>query len=204
VYVSDPVDKPIVGGSTPVPLRLIVCGLPAPDDVIVIAPVRVPVVVGVNVTVTVQLAFCANVVVQLLVWLKSPVAGEIAIVETLPLFAVSVTDCDALVVFVTWFVYVSDPELSPRAGGNTPVPLNEIVCGLPKPVDVTVIEPVRVPAAVGVKVTVMVQVPPWAIVAGQLFVCPKSPVAAETDIAPTPPLFAVSVTVCDGLVVFVI
>jgi hypothetical protein len=104
VYVSDPVDKPSAGGNTPVPLRLIVCGLPAPDDVIVIAPVRVPVVVGVNVTVTVQDAFCANVAAQLFVWLKSPVAGETAIVETLPLFAVSVTDCDALVVFVIWLV----------------------------------------------------------------------------------------------------
>jgi hypothetical protein len=80
---------------------LIVCGLPAPDDEIVIAPVRVPVAVGVNVTVTVQVAFCASVAVQLFVWLKSPVAGEIAIVETPPLFAVSVTLCDVLVVFVT-------------------------------------------------------------------------------------------------------
>jgi hypothetical protein len=95
------VDKPSAGGRTPVPLRLIVCGLPAPDDVIVIAPVRVPVAVGVNVTVTVQVVFCASVAAQLFVWLKSPVAAEIAIVETLPLFAVRVTLCDALVVFVT-------------------------------------------------------------------------------------------------------
>jgi hypothetical protein len=84
-----------------VPLKLIVCGLPAPEELIVISPVRVPVAVGVNVTVTVQVAFCARVAVQLFVWPKSPVAAEIAIVETLPLFAVSVTLCDALVVFVT-------------------------------------------------------------------------------------------------------
>ena len=61
---------------------------------------QLPVAVGVNVTVTVQVAFCASVAAQLFVWLKSPVAAEIAIVETLPLFAVSVTVCDALVVFV--------------------------------------------------------------------------------------------------------
>jgi hypothetical protein len=67
VYVKVPLDKPNAGGKTPVPLRLIVCGLPAPDDVIVIVPVRVPVAVGVNVTVTVQVAFCASVAVQLLV-----------------------------------------------------------------------------------------------------------------------------------------
>jgi hypothetical protein len=84
-----------------VPLKLIACGLPAPDDVIVIAPVRVPVAVGVNVTVMVQVAFCASVAAQLFVWLKSPVAAETEIVETPPLFAVRVTVCDVLAVFVT-------------------------------------------------------------------------------------------------------
>jgi len=67
---------------------------------IVMAPVRVPAAVGVNVTVTVQVAFCANVAVQSLVWLKSPVAEGIEMPVTFPLFAVSVTVCDALVVFV--------------------------------------------------------------------------------------------------------
>jgi hypothetical protein len=65
------------------------------------APVLVPVAVGVNVTVTVQVAFCASVAVQLFVWLKSPVAAETAILLRPPLFAVSVTVCEALVVFVT-------------------------------------------------------------------------------------------------------
>jgi hypothetical protein len=92
--------NPSTGGNTPVPLRLIVCGLPAPDDVIVIAPVRVPVVVGVNVTVTVQALFCARVAVQLVVRLKSPVAAEITMLLTAPLFAVRVTLCDVLVVLV--------------------------------------------------------------------------------------------------------
>ena len=69
--------------------------------VIVIAPVRVPATVGVNVTVTVQVAFCASVAAQLFVWLKSPVAAETAMLLMPPLFAVSVTVCEALVVFVT-------------------------------------------------------------------------------------------------------
>jgi hypothetical protein len=84
-----------------VPLKLIVCGLPFPEDVIVIAPVRVPVAVGVNVTVTVHVLFCASVAAQLLLWLKSPLAAETAMLPMLPLFAVSVTVCPALVVFVT-------------------------------------------------------------------------------------------------------
>jgi len=49
--------SPRAGGSTPVPLKVIVCGLPAPDEVIVIAPVRVPAATGVNVTVIVHVAF---------------------------------------------------------------------------------------------------------------------------------------------------
>jgi hypothetical protein len=37
-----------------VPLRFTVCGLPAPDEVMLNEPVRVPTTVGVNVTDTVQ------------------------------------------------------------------------------------------------------------------------------------------------------
>ena len=53
---------------------------------------------------------------------------------------------------------VSELDVSPRAGGSTPVPLKVIVCGLPAPDEVIVIAPVRVPAATGVKVTVIVHV----------------------------------------------
>jgi hypothetical protein len=84
-----------------VPLKLIDCGLPEPDDVTVIDPVRVPAAVGVNVTVMLHVLFCASVAVQLFVWLKSPVAAETEIPLTPPLFAVTVMDCDELVVFVT-------------------------------------------------------------------------------------------------------
>jgi hypothetical protein len=202
-YVSELDVNPSAGGRTPVPLKLMVCGLPVPEDVTVIAPVRVPAAVGVNVTVIVQVALCASVVRQLFVWLKSPVAAETAMLFTAPLFAVRVTVCDPLVVFVIWFVYVNVPVDKPSAGGNTPVPLKLIVCGLPAPEDVTVIAPVRAPATVGVNVTVTVQVAFCASVAAQLFVWLKSPVAAETAIVLIPPLFAVSVTVCDALVVFV-
>ena len=52
-----------------------------------IAPVRVPVVVGVNVTVSVQLPPAANVLVQLLVWAKSPVAAPMeSVVDAVPVF----------------------------------------------------------------------------------------------------------------------
>jgi hypothetical protein len=204
VYVRVLDVSPRTGARTPVPLKLIVCGLPAPEDVTVIAPVRVPAAAGVNVTVIVQVLFCASVVVQVVVRLKSPVAAEMAILLTPPLFAVSVTVCDALVVFVFWLANISELEVSPNVGGSTPVPLKLTVCGLPVPEDVTVIAPVRVPAAVGVKVTVIEQVTFCANVAVQLFVWLKSPVAAETAMLFTAPLLAVSVTDCEALVVFVI
>jgi hypothetical protein len=56
-----------------------------------------------------------------------------------------------------------------------------MVCGLPPALSVTVTVPARAPTAVGVKVTLIVQFPAAASVAGltgQLFVCAKSPEAA--------------------------
>jgi hypothetical protein len=100
VYVNVLDVRPSTGAKTPGPLKLMVWGLPAPDEVTVIAPVRVPAAVGVNVTVIVQVLFWARVAVHVVVRLKSPVAAEIAILLTPPLFAVSVTVCDALVVLV--------------------------------------------------------------------------------------------------------
>jgi hypothetical protein len=180
------------------------CGLPKPVEVTVIAPVRVPAAVGVKVTVMVQVPPCASVAGQLFVCPKSPVAAETDMLATPPLFAVSVTVCDALVVFVIWFMNVSELDgVAPSAAGITPVPLRLTVCGLLAPDEVIVIAPVRVPAAVGVNVTVIVQVAFCASVAVQLVVRPKSPVAAETTMLFILPLFAVRVTVCDALVVFV-
>jgi hypothetical protein len=67
-----------------------------------------------------------------------------------------------------------------------------------------VIAPVRVPAAVGLKATVIVHVLFRANVAAQVVVLLKSPVAAEIEIPLIAPLLAVSVTVCPGLVVPVV
>jgi hypothetical protein len=65
--------------------------------------------------------------------------------------------------------------------GGTPLPVSVTVCGLPEALSVSVSVPVRAPLAVGVNVTLIVQLPPAAIVegeSGQLFVCAKSPVLA--------------------------
>jgi hypothetical protein len=65
----------------PVPERLTVCGLLFPLSVIVSVPVRVPTMVGVNVTLIVHLAPAANEVPQLLVWAKSPVVEMLLMVS---------------------------------------------------------------------------------------------------------------------------
>jgi hypothetical protein len=61
-----------VACKTPVPVSETVWGLVLALSVIVRVPVRAPVVVGVKVTLTVQVAPGASVVPQVFVWAKSP------------------------------------------------------------------------------------------------------------------------------------
>jgi len=57
------------GGSVPVPVRVIVCGLPVALSVTVTDAVRVPVAVGVKVTLIVQVPlFAGTELPQVLVW----------------------------------------------------------------------------------------------------------------------------------------
>ena len=62
--------------------------------------------------------------------------------------------------------------------GVVPVPLSETVCDEPLALSVTVSVPVRVPLAVGVKVTEMMQLAPPATLEPQELVSAKSPEAA--------------------------
>lgn len=83
----------------------------------------------------------------------------------------------------------------------SPPPLKATVCGEPVTLSVIVTVPVRVPAAVGVKVTEIVQLPPAATLDPQFCVSAKSTdaVMEVTDRAAVPGL--VSVTVWAALVV---
>lgn len=81
----------------PVPLKLTVCGLPLALSVIVMAPVRVPVAVGVNVTLITQGVVGVRELGHELA-AKSPLVTMLEIERlAVPLF-VRVTLCDALVV----------------------------------------------------------------------------------------------------------
>src|SRR2546429_7618317 len=89
-------------GALPVPDGLPVCGLPAALSVMVIAPVRVPVAVGVKVTLMAQLAPAATDVPQVLVCMKSPLATMLVTLSATVPVLVSVTDCATLVVLRFW------------------------------------------------------------------------------------------------------
>ena len=92
--------------------------------------------------------------------------------------------------------------------GGAKFPSRGTVCGLPAALLLIITVPLRVPVAVGVKVTLKAQLAPGASVAGsvpQVFVWAKSPLLVPTIVIPVmvkvpSPLF-VSVTVCGGLVV---
>ncbi len=85
----------------PMPVSPTACGLPAALSVIVTSPVRLPVVVGVKVTLIVQLAAGATVPPQVFVRSKSPLATMLVMVNRALPALVKVTDCGGLVVPTT-------------------------------------------------------------------------------------------------------
>jgi hypothetical protein len=86
----------IASGVVTVPLKLTVCWLPVtPPELSVTAnvPVRVPVAVGVKVTLMVQLPPAFRLLPQLLIWEreKSPVTDQLVMVRATPPVLPSVT-----------------------------------------------------------------------------------------------------------------
>ena len=87
---------------------------------------------------------------------------------------------------------------------SMPIPVSPAEWGLPGPSSVMVSVALRAPAAVGLKVTLKVQLAPAASVAGnapQVFVWAKSPLVAMALIVSGALPLLVSVTVCAALVV---
>src|SRR5580692_4228285 len=77
----------VIVKSVPVPVSGSDCGLPLASSVTVIAPLRAPVVVGVNVTLIEQDMVAASVAPQVFVSAKSPeLAMDMIFRVTLPLF----------------------------------------------------------------------------------------------------------------------
>ena len=76
----------------------------------------------------------------------------------------------ALVVPTSWLANVRLAGDSPTAGA-IPLPLRATVCGLPLALSVTDRVPVRVPVAVGLKFTLILQLAPAPKLPPQLVVC---------------------------------
>src|SRR5208282_288314 len=160
--------------AVPTPERLTLWELLWIPLMMVSEPLRFPVAVGVNTTLIVQAALAASVLGQLLVWAKSP---EVWMLErfkvALPVF-VSDTGCTTLDwLSVTFPNATVLGDTASRAA--TPVPDSVTECGLPAALSETVRLPLRVPSAVGVKTTVIVQAAPADRVLEQLLVWLKSP-----------------------------
>ena len=160
-------------GAKPTPARLTSCCAP-PKLLSLIARVAVRLngAVGVKVTLMTQLALVARVaglMGQLLVGAKSPLLVPVVVMllivsGALPVFE-SVTACGVLGVPTCWlgkFTLVGDT----LATGARPVPLRLSVAGPPLMLPLTSSVAVRVNGAVGVKITLMVQLAVTARVAG--------------------------------------
>ena len=149
-------------------------------------PLLVPVAVGTNVALIVHVTPMARVEGlrgQLLVWAKSPLAAMALKVKVAVPVLVTVMDLAALFVPTTWLAKESDVgEKAIAPVPPTPVKLS--VWGLPEALSLTESVALLVPVAVGVKVTLMVQVWPTGTAAVQLFVGTKSPLFVPVIVTP--------------------
>lgn len=167
-------------GYLPVPVRVEICGLPGALSLTDKVPVAAPVCVGVKTTLNVHLDLAARLDEQVVVeTLKGPVVEALMPVkDTVPRLS-SVNVFAALDVPTAVFGKFADAGVSLAA--TPPVPERATVCGLPGALSVIVKVPVRVPEAVGVKVTSILQFFPAASVLPQGFVLAvkaKSPLVA--------------------------
>lgn len=191
----------------PVPLRVTTCGLAGSESATLSEAVRVPAAAGVKVTLTVQECDPAKLVPQVFVCVKSeafvPVKVRLLIVIAEVLAFVTVTVCEELGEPTFVEGKVSDTGATLMAA--VPVPVKDTVCGVPVALSATLMEALRAPRAVGLNVTVMVQLAPAASEVVQVVVRVKSaefvPVTVIVEIAtlPRPVFFTVIVWVALGL-----
>jgi hypothetical protein len=159
----------VTAGATPVPVKATVCGLPLALSFTVSVPVLVPVAVGVKVTSIAQLAPAATLAPHVLVCANSPLIPILPIVSAVLPVLLRLIACAALLVPTNWFP--NDRGLGDRVTVDaTPVPVKATVCGLPLALSAIVRVPLRAPAAVGVKVTLIAQLAPAATPVPQVLV----------------------------------
>jgi hypothetical protein len=154
------------GGIVPEPLKAAVCGDPVALSATETVAAKLAAELGVNVTEIVQDAPAASVAPQVLVSAKSlgfvpPIVMPEMFSTALPVFD-SVSGCALVVTPVATLPKLSvvGESVAVGAAAAVPVPWSVIVDGLAFALLATLIEPVCALAAVGVNVTVNVQVSP--------------------------------------------
>ena len=190
----------LTAGAVPVPVSATVCGEPDALSVKLTAADSAPVAVGLNPTVMMQLAAAARLAPQVLVCEK-----ELALVPVieipLPLRLSAPVPVFLSVIFCAVApVLIKVPENESEVGdkltaGAVPVPLRVTFCGEPVALSAMRIVAVSVPAAAGVKVTVMAQLAPAPRLALQLFTCENEPAPVPEMPMPWPVPLKVSVAV---------
>jgi hypothetical protein len=146
-------------GLVPVPVRVTVCGLPVALSEMVTVAVRLPTAAGVKITLIVQLPCTASELPQVDVSGKSEALAPVTAMllkfkVALPLL-VMVTVWAAALVPTDWLPKVRMLAERPTAA-DKPVPVKFTVWGLPVALSVNTTDAVRVPAALGVNVTLRV------------------------------------------------
>lgn len=196
-----------MGKIGPLPVKMTDCGLLAALSVNWTDAVLDPEAVGAKVTRTEQFAPAARLKPQVLVWAKSPLlvpAIEMLPIDNCPVpLLVRVTDWAELVVPTICPEKISPVGESVTIGlrGTMPVPVSANVCGLPEALSVTDNVPVRAPTALGVNVTLMVQLVPAARLMPQVSVSAKSPVAVMLVMLADPLPVLVAVATWTALVI---
>jgi len=186
--VSDVGERVADGAVMPVPDSGTVRGLPVPLSVMVSVALLVPVEVGAKVTDIVHDAPAASDGPQRLAsenWpgLVPPSAAPL-IVSVVEPPLVRVTTRGALAVLTAWFPNASDVGETVTGPLLLPLPESGTVCGLPGALLAMLSVAERVPAAVGVKVTVIVHEAPAASVDPQVVVRAKSPALVPVMLVP--------------------
>ena len=168
----------------PVPVKLTFCMLPGTlplSSVTTSVALRLPAAAGLKVTLIEQLALAASVLPQVLAdsaksEALAPVTPRLAMFKVAFPVLFKMTAKGALVVVTGWFPKAKLlGERPATAAALVPVPVRLMICWLSLALSATITEAVRVPAELGVNVTVMAQLLPAATEALQVVVSEKSP-----------------------------
>src|SRR5947199_81298 len=140
---------------------------------------RSPAEEGVNVTELVQLPSVVTIVPRALICTIFPYStlfrSIVVMLRAVLPGLLKVMVWAALVVATFWLANVRLDGESDACATAVPVPLNPAACGDPVALSVMLTAALRAPAAVGVKVTEIVQLPPAATLDPQVLVWAKSP-----------------------------